>query len=216
MISSPTPSVSLLPSSPKPLSIQLNVYLLRAGIVAAALAANYSYLWWTDGGELADPNSRPITASGLSLAPRAAGAILLSLYIIVTWIRTGTGARTHSLLVTCAAADQANMLIGVSAPPQMLAQLTYLAGTRAWRISRALADGALRLLAAHHDSRILRVDKVLAYHIGHKCARCLFTPLYDVGGVQVPLRSRHRAARGHAAARSARHWSAMSIHIRAF
>jgi len=42
--------------------------------------------------------------------------------------------------------DQIGMLVGASAPPAVIGQLAYL--------------------AAHHDARILRVDKVLAYHFG--------------------------------------------------
>ena len=62
----------------------------------------------------------------------AIGAIILSTYIIITWVHAGKEQIAH--------------LVGKSASPAVLGQLVYL--------------------AAHHDSRILRVDKVLAYHFG--------------------------------------------------
>lgn len=80
------------------------------GIGGAAAASYVASLWWMD----------------------ATGAILLSLYIIISWVRSGK--------------EQVETLVGKTASPQLLAQLTYL--------------------AAHHDDRIVRVDKVLAYHFG--------------------------------------------------
>jgi len=60
------------------------------------------------------------------------GAMVLSLFIIVNWIVSGK--------------SQIDGLIGRSASPQLIGQLTFL--------------------TAHHDPRIMRVDKVLAYHFG--------------------------------------------------
>jgi len=60
--------------------------------------------------------------------------MILSLYIVRNWVRTGRG--------------QFRYIVGKAAPPDFLAQLTYM--------------------AAHHDPNILRVDTVLAYHWGMK------------------------------------------------
>ena len=62
------------------------------------------------------------------------GGICLSVYIAVRW--------------TMSALEQVPMLVGRTADPSFLNQLTYLAGT--------------------HDPRILKVDTILAYHIGEK------------------------------------------------
>ena len=62
------------------------------------------------------------------------GGILLSCYIAVRW--------------TLSALEQIPMLVGKTADPSFLNQLTYLAGT--------------------HDPRILKVDTILAYHVGVK------------------------------------------------
>ena len=62
------------------------------------------------------------------------GGILLSCYIAVRW--------------TISAIEQIPMLVGKTADPSFLNQLTYLAGT--------------------HDPRILKVDTILAYHVGVK------------------------------------------------
>ena len=62
------------------------------------------------------------------------GGIALSIYIAVRW--------------TMSAIEQVPMLVGKTADPSFLNQLTYLAGT--------------------HDPRILKVDTILAYHVGVK------------------------------------------------
>ena len=62
------------------------------------------------------------------------GGIALSIYIAIRW--------------TMSAIEQVPMLVGKTADPSFLNQLTYLAGT--------------------HDSRILKVDTILAYHVGVK------------------------------------------------
>lgn len=80
------------------------------GIASALLAGFVKKAWFTD----------PV------------GALVLSIFIIVNWIRAGK--------------EQIAMLVGKSASPDMISQLVYL--------------------AARHDTRILRIDKVLAYHFG--------------------------------------------------
>eukprot|EP01006_Ploeotia_vitrea_P044191 TRINITY_DN66816_c8_g2_i5.p1 TRINITY_DN66816_c8_g2~~TRINITY_DN66816_c8_g2_i5.p1 ORF type:complete len:647 (+),score=305.69 TRINITY_DN66816_c8_g2_i5:77-2017(+) len=81
-------------------------------LVAAMIAAEFRTMWFFD----------------------AIGAMLLSAYIMVSWVQAGK--------------EQIGMLVGKSASPQLIGQLAYL--------------------AAHHDRRILRVDKVLAYHFGSR------------------------------------------------
>ena len=61
------------------------------------------------------------------------GAILLCLYIMFTWINTGF--------------DHVRMLSGVSAPPEFLNAITYL--------------------ASNHDPLIIAVDTVRGYHISY-------------------------------------------------
>ena len=62
------------------------------------------------------------------------GGMALSVYIAIRW--------------TMSAIEQIPMLVGKTADPSFLNQLTYLAGT--------------------HDPRILKVDTILAYHVGVK------------------------------------------------
>ena len=62
------------------------------------------------------------------------GGICLSVYICIRW--------------TLSAIEQIPQLVGKTADPSFLNQLTYLAGT--------------------HDPRILKVDTILAYHVGAK------------------------------------------------
>mmetsp|Transcript_50711 Transcript_50711/g.99345 ORF Transcript_50711/g.99345 Transcript_50711/m.99345 type:complete len:479 (-) Transcript_50711:137-1573(-) len=63
-----------------------------------------------------------------------AGAILFGLYILVSWVENGK--------------ERIGMLIGATAPPEMIGQLGFL--------------------AAHHDDRIVRVDTVRAYRFGER------------------------------------------------
>jgi len=62
------------------------------------------------------------------------GGICLSLYIAARWTKT--------------CIDQIPAMVGKTASPEFLNQLTYLAGT--------------------HDNRILKIDTILAYHVGLK------------------------------------------------
>lgn len=80
------------------------------GLAGFLLTGKDGRLWWCD----------------------AVGAMILSLYIIVMWIKNGKA--------------QISLLVGKAASPAFIGRLTYM--------------------AAHHDPRILRVDKVLAYHFG--------------------------------------------------
>eukprot|EP01083_Nonionella_stella_P130648 396549_1 len=75
---------------------------------------------------------------------------LAAAYNKSTWFLDPIGAMLLSVFIVYtwgeSIFEQSNKLLGRSAPLEFIGQLTYL--------------------AAHHDSRIMRVDKVLAYHFG--------------------------------------------------
>eukprot|EP01116_Phalansterium_solitarium_P024120 TRINITY_DN8737_c0_g1_i2.p1 TRINITY_DN8737_c0_g1~~TRINITY_DN8737_c0_g1_i2.p1 ORF type:complete len:422 (-),score=175.42 TRINITY_DN8737_c0_g1_i2:494-1666(-) len=81
------------------------------------------------------------------------GGIVISLYIISNWVRT--------------AAEQVRNLTGITASPEFLKQLTYI--------------------ALNHDERILKIDTVRAFHLG-------FGFLAEIDVVlpeQMPLKEAH-------------------------
>lgn len=79
-------------------------------LIAAVIATSVPSLWWLD----------------------SAGAIGLSILILITWLRTGK--------------EQLQMMVGRSAPSDVLSRITYV--------------------AASHNDRVVRVDTVLAFHFG--------------------------------------------------
>eukprot|EP00479_Gromia_sphaerica_P004598 TRINITY_DN15401_c0_g1_i1.p1 TRINITY_DN15401_c0_g1~~TRINITY_DN15401_c0_g1_i1.p1 ORF type:complete len:99 (+),score=11.70 TRINITY_DN15401_c0_g1_i1:262-558(+) len=70
----------------------------------------------------------------------------------LVWFLDPVGAMTLAAIIfiswTNTALEQISKLIGISAPSEFIGQLTYM--------------------VACHDDRIVRVDKVLAYHFGCK------------------------------------------------
>lgn len=62
------------------------------------------------------------------------GAAFFGVWILISWVQAGN--------------ERIGMLVGDSAPPQLIGQLAFVAG--------------------HHDSRIIRVDTVRAFHFGER------------------------------------------------
>jgi hypothetical protein len=77
------------------------------------------------------------------------GAILISIYILITWIRQANGKSDISLLKSInnyIYIEQIKRLSGYTAKPEFLQQITWI--------------------AFHHSPLILKIDTVRAFHFG--------------------------------------------------
>ncbi|OHS98285.1 cation efflux family protein [Tritrichomonas foetus] len=83
----------------------------------------------------------------------SAGGIILSLFILVSWVMN--------------AVENAKMLLGASAPPDIIRELTYV--------------------AAHHHPLIIEVEQVIAFQVGPQ----YFTELHIVVPGHIPLEVAH-------------------------